>query len=167
MASISSRMTCSMLRSTRRPSGNQLYSRAGCSRPDSAPVAGHFGVSGIVARGAQEQLDIRVITGGKPNSPSRRKSAQVCTRKGSFWRLLGGKGYSLAGVDRFLGLCALSNLLRRIPDKQAPYRDDGCSGHLQQAVGGVVKRGQLHVVHELHRTGGTAQVQRARRDHSL
>ncbi|CEZ30207.1 Uncharacterised protein [Mycobacterium tuberculosis] len=79
------------------------------------------------------------------------------------------EGVQLAGVDRFLDLLRMGNLLRRIPDKQRHTADDdGRSGHPQQAVGvGVVKRGQLHVVHELHRTGGTAQVQRARRDHSL
>ena len=60
MASISSRTTFSILRSTLRPSGSQLYSpgadRADVAGADQQLVAGHLGVGGVVAQGAQEQL---------------------------------------------------------------------------------------------------------------
>ena len=60
MAFISSRTTRSMLRSTRSPSGSQLY-EPGRDGPDVAGadqqlVAGDFGVGGIVTQRAQEQL---------------------------------------------------------------------------------------------------------------
>src|ERR1700678_1360314 len=68
------------------------------------------------------------------------------------------------GVDGFLDLLRMGNLLRGVADEQRGTADqDGRSGHPQQAVGvAVVERMQLRVVHELHRAGGAAQVQRAR-----
>src|ERR1700677_312717 len=73
------------------------------------------------------------------------------------------------GVDGFLDLLGVGNLVWRVADEQGRDADyDGHSRHPQQAVGvAVVKRMQLRIVHEPHRAGGTAQVQRARGDHGL
>ena len=59
MVSISSRMICSIRRSTRQPSGGHVADARGARRmptgADRQPVAGHLGVGRVVAQGAHEQ----------------------------------------------------------------------------------------------------------------
>ncbi len=129
--------------------------RPRCSRPDRG--CGWPRRRQIVAQGAWNNSDIRVIAGGEALIRER-KSAQVC-RKELYDCSAGGRVTSPASVAA--ASCA-GNLLRRIPDKQR-HAAGGRSRPPQRKAVGVKWSSASRIVHGLHRTGGTAQVQRARR----
>src|SRR5690349_21240457 len=133
IAFISSRTTRSMLRSTRSPSGSQLYSPGATGRTYPARTSslwlGTSASAGSSRRVRRNNSDIRVITAGKPNG------CQQPSREG-------GKrdaGLQLPGVDRVLDFLSVCDLFGGVADEQRRAADDdGHPGHPQQAVGVAV-----------------------------